>query len=151
LQQSRPTPLRLNPRDQKLIDAARDVLRRNYRPRRHTVAAAVRCSSGRIHTGIGVDECAYGPCAEPRAITTAFARGDRDIRAIVAVCKRGNEYPIAAPCGECCQLLATHAPEAMVMLSHDGRTVKTPVRELLPGARTTDTGDVRSVRDSGGQ
>lgn len=143
--------LQLEPEDHRLIEAAKGALRRSYRPSRHTVGAAVLCSSGRIHTGVGVEECVYGPCAEPRAITAAFARGDRDILAIVAVCKRGEEYPVVAPCGGCCQLLADHAPEAMVILSFDGKALKTQARNLLSGACTSDLVDASSVRQGGGE
>lgn len=126
--------LPLAPEDQRLIEAARDVLRRNYHPVRHSVGAAVLCASGRIYTGINVEACGYGPCAEPIAIGAAFTNGERDVLAIVAVCKRGDEYPVLSPCGNCRQLLLDYAPEAMVILDADGEVVKTEARNLLPGA-----------------
>jgi len=126
--------LQLDSEDQKLIEAARDTLRKNYHPVRHTVGAAVLCSSGRIYTGINVEACGYGPCAEPIAIGTAFTNGERGILAIVAVHKRGDEYLVLSPCGNCRQLLIDYAPEAMVIFDDDGRVVKTQARGLLPGA-----------------
>lgn len=128
------TFLPLTPDDEKLIEAARDVLRRNYVPVRHTVGAAVRCSSGRIYTGINVEACGYGPCAEPIAIGTAFSNGERELRAIVAVCTHSDDYPVLSPCGNCRQLLIDYAPDAMVILVNDGEVVKTQARNLLPGA-----------------
>lgn len=137
--------LHLDAEDQRLIEAARDVLRRNYRPIRHTVGAAVLCSSGRIYTGINVEACGYGPCAEPIAIGAAFTNGERDILAIVAVCKRGDEYPVLSPCGNCRQLLVDYAPEAMVIFNDGGddggEVLKTQARNLLPGAYTSDFDD----------
>lgn len=128
----------LDAEDQKLIDAAREALRENYHPVRHTVGAAVRCSSGRIYTGINVEACGYGPCAEPIAIGAAFTHGERQILAIVAVYKRGNEYPVLSPCGNCRQLLVDYAPEAMVIFRYEGRVAKAQAQDLLPGAYTSN-------------
>ncbi len=128
----------LDPEDQELIAAATDVLRRNYHPVRHTVGAAVLCSSGRIYTGINVEACGYGPCAEPIAIGAALSNGERDIRAIVAVCKQGDAYPVLSPCGNCRQLLVDYAPDAMVIVSHEGAVVKARARHLLPAPYVSD-------------
>ena len=124
----------LNADDERLIQAARGALRRNYCRPRHTVGAAVLCSSGRIYLGVNVEACGYGPCAEPIAIGAAFTNGERDIVAIVAVCKQGDEYPVLSPCGNCRQLLVDYAPEAMVIFDDAGEVVKTKARNLLPGA-----------------
>ena len=124
----------LDERDHRLIAAARDVLRQNYQPVRHTVGAAVLAGSGRVYTGVNVEACGYGPCAEPIAVGAAFSNGEQDIRAIVAVCKRGDAYPIISPCGNCWQLLVDYAPDAAVTLEMDGRVVKARALDLLPGA-----------------
>ena len=128
----------LEPQDHKLIDAAVDVLRRNYRPGRHTVGAAVLCSSGRIYQGVNVEACGYGPCAEPIAIGAAFSHGESDIVAIVAVHRRGDAYAVLSPCGNCRQLLVDYAPEAMVILDDRGQPVKARATDLLPGAYFSD-------------
>jgi len=124
----------LDEQDRQLITAASDVLHRNYRPVRHTVGAAVLAGSGHVYTGVNVEACGYGPCAEPIAIGAAFSNGELDIRAIVAVRKRGNTYPVISPCGNCRQLLVDYAPEAMVILDVDGKIVKARALDLLPGA-----------------
>jgi len=124
----------LDERDHELIAAARDVLRRNYRPVRHTVGAAVLAASGRVYTGVNVEACGYGPCAEPIAVGAAFSNGEQDIRAIVAVCRRGDTYPVVSPCGNCRQLLVDYAPDAAVILEMDGKVVKARALDLLPGA-----------------
>lgn len=123
----------LNERDQQLIAAAREVLDRSYRPVRHTVGAAVRAGSGRIYTGVNVEACGYGPCAEPIAVGAAFSNGEQGIEAIVAVRKRGDAYPVISPCGNCRQLLVDYAPDATVILAVDGKTVKARALDLLPG------------------
>lgn len=124
----------LDERDHQLIAAARDVLHRNYQPVRHTVGAAVLAGSGRVYTGVNVEACGYGPCAEPIAVGAAFSNGEQDIKAIVAVCKRGDAYPVVSPCGNCRQLLVDYAPDAAVILDMDGRLVKACALDLLPGA-----------------
>jgi cytidine deaminase len=124
----------LDERDHQLIVAARDVLHRNYQPVRHTVGAAVLAGSGRVYTGVNVEACGYGPCAEPIAVGAAFSNGEQDIKAIVAVCKRGDAYPVISPCGNCRQLLVDYAPDAAVILEMDGRMVKARAVDLLPGA-----------------
>ena len=135
--------LSLDSEDQRLIEAARDTLRKNYHPVKHTVGAAVLCSSGRIYTGINIEACGYGPCAEPIAIGAAFTNGEREILAIVAVHKRGDEYPVLSPCGNCRQLLVDYAPEAMVIFDNDGQVMKARARGLLPGAYLSGFDEVR--------
>lgn len=46
--------------DQNLIDAATEVLHRNFHPTRHQVGAAVLCESGNVYKGINVEACGYG-------------------------------------------------------------------------------------------
>ncbi len=125
---------RINADDRKLIDAAREALKRAYLPGRHTVGAAVLCPSGRVYVGVNVEACGYGPCAEPIAIGAAFTAGEREIAKIVAVCRRGRKYPVLSPCGNCRQLVFDYSPGAAVILALDGRVVKARAKDLLPGA-----------------
>jgi cytidine deaminase len=124
----------LDTEDKRLIEAATDVLQKNYHPEKHTVGAAVRCGSGRVYTGVNLEACGYGPCAEPIAIGSALTNGEREIMSIVAVCRRGDEYCVLSPCGNCRQLLVDYAPDAMVVFDHGGEIQKARARDLLPGA-----------------
>ena|SRR3990172_2855131 len=124
--------------DRELVEAARDALRRNYTPGRHTVAAAVLCSSGKTYTGINVEATGYGPCAEPIAVGAALTQGERTLRAIVAVSKDGDALPVLSPCGNCRQLVLDYAPDAWVLLDLDGKVQKARARDLLPGAYRSD-------------
>ena len=119
-------------KDRQLIEAATDVIRRNYRDERHTVGAAVLCASGRIYVGVNIDSCGYGPCAEPIAIGAAISNGERDFLSVVAVGAGNGNYRVIPPCGNCRQLLLDYAPDALVILEYDGILVKTQVRNLLP-------------------
>jgi len=68
-------------KDRELIAAARETLRRRYRPHRHTVAAALRTSSGRVYTSVDVEATphAFNPqnCRPPSraAYNTMLALG----------------------------------------------------------------------------
>ena len=126
--------IKLNATDRELIRLARAVLRRRYRAGWHTVAAAVLGRSGRAYTGVNVEACGYGPCAEPIAIGAAFTNGETGIARMVAVKRRGGTYPVLSPCGNCRQLLVDYSPDALVILRDRGKTVKARARDLLPGA-----------------
>lgn len=126
--------LEIDSKDRELIEAAIDVIRRNYKDGRHSVGAAVLCSSGRIYTGVNISSCAYGPCAEPIAIGAAVSHGEREFLSIVAVSGWEEGYPVMSPCGNCRQMLIDYAPEAMVILEHNGKPVKTKASNLLPSA-----------------
>ena len=71
-----------------LIKSAIDSLDRSYAPYSHfNVAAAVLASSGKIYTGVNVENASYpaGICAERNAIFHAVACGEREITAIAIV------------------------------------------------------------------
>ena len=117
--------------DQKLIDAATDVIRRNYTAEKHTVGSAVLCENGKIFTGVNIDTCAYGPCAEPITLGAAISRGERKFMTIVAVRGTGAVIP---PCGNCRQMLLDFAADINVIVPHDGKLMKTSIKDLLPDA-----------------
>jgi cytidine deaminase len=124
--------LEIDAQDEALIDVARKTLARCYCDERHTVAAAVLCGSGKTYTGVNVESCGYGPCAEPIAFGAAITAGEKEFLAIVAVGRNG----VMSPCGNCRQLLLDYAPEAMVILLVDGVIKKATAHDLLPGAYT---------------
>ena len=120
--------------DKDLIRAASDVIERNYRDSRHTVGAAVLCSSGKTYVGVNVDSCGYGPCAEPIAIGRAISEGERQIERIVAVGGPNEPHNVMSPCGNCRQLLYDYAPDCWVITTHQSRVVKIKAKELIPDA-----------------
>ncbi len=120
--------------DRKLIEEAISVIRKNYSEPRHTVGSAVLCSSGQVYTGVNIESCGYGPCAEPIAIGSAISQGEREIVSIVAVGVSEDSYLVIPPCGNCRQLLFDYAPDCMVIIPHDDKVVKIRARELLPDA-----------------
>jgi cytidine deaminase len=126
--------LEIDARDKELVEAAIDVIRKNYEEGRYSVGAAVLCPSGKIYTGVNIDSIGYGPCAEPIAIGAAITNGEREFSAIVAVSGWNPSYPVISPCGNCRQLLIDYAPHALVILQQNGKLLKTKARNLLPNA-----------------
>jgi cytidine deaminase len=124
--------LEITSQDHLLVQAAIDVISANFRDERHTVGAAVLCSSGKIYTGVNIDSCGYGPCAEPIAIGAAISHGEREFTSIVAVGGWDTRYPLLPPCGNCRQLLWDYAPEATVVLQKEGKMIKVSIADLLP-------------------
>ncbi len=122
----------LDEQDRELIALASAAIREAWRTDRHSVGAAVLAGSGKIYTGVNVESCGYGPCAEPVAMGAAAAHGEHEFLRIVAV--RGGQDPpaVLAPCGNCRQLLADYAPEAAVILEQGGRPGKVRAADLLP-------------------
>ncbi|HTX91117.1 MAG TPA: cytidine deaminase [Anaerolineales bacterium] len=126
--------LEVTSQDRLLVQAAIEVITRAYREERHTVGAAVLCGSGTIYTGVNVDSCGYGPCAEPIAIGTAVSQGEREFVTIVAVGGWNTRYPVLPPCGNCRQLLWDYAPKATVLLGKNDTLIKVSIADLLPQA-----------------
>ena len=122
-----------------LIQAALDALPNAYAPySRFTVAAACRMGSGRIYTGVNVENASYpaGICAERNALFHAAAEGERKLVAIAIV--GGPEYTadeICAPCGICRQVMREFADpaECAVILATAGGSYKEyTLEQLLP-------------------
>ena len=121
--------------DHELIAAAVEAIRRNYVAERHHVAAAVRTGSGRIYTGVHLESTGHDVCAEPVALGSAAAAGERDFACIVAVAMpaEGDSGPhVLSPCGVCRELLTCHWPDMDVIVADRGRLGKVRARDLLP-------------------
>lgn len=119
-----------------LVDDARAVRKNAYAPYSNfKVGAAIRASSGRVYTGVNVENAAYpeGTCAEAGAIAAMIANGDKVISevAIIADCSK----PIS-PCGGCRQKLCEFgaADVVVTMATLDGQAEQASLAELLPGA-----------------
>ena len=129
----------LLPRDEELIEAARGVIARCFRPDRHHVGCALRSKSGHVYTAVNLE--AYvgrvAVCAEPIAVGQAVAAGDADLDVIVGVLHRRDEsdpveFRACTPCGMCRELLHDYLPDGFVIMPVEGELRRVPVRELLP-------------------
>jgi len=121
---------------QALIDLANEARRRAYAPySNYLVGAALRTSSGRIFTGVNVENAAYPTsiCAERVAIFKAVSEGEKNFEVLAVVTPNGG-----TPCGSCRQVMAEFGLETIVLVADgDGHLIQeTTVAGLLPGAFT---------------
>jgi cytidine deaminase len=117
---------------QALIDLANTARQRAYVPySNYPVGAVVRTKTGRLYTGVNVENAAYPQtmCAERVAIFKAVSEGEKEFEVIAVVTDNGG-----SPCGGCRQVMAEFGLDTIVLLADGtGKLVKeTSVRELLP-------------------
>lgn len=120
--------------DELLIDAAMAARANCYCPySSFPVSAALLAESGKIYTGVNVENASYGLtiCAERVAVGSAIAAGERKFEKLVVVVRGGG-----SPCGACRQVLNEFAPELPVLMVDElGRiSSETTLAELLPRA-----------------
>ncbi len=130
----------LSERDQELIAAASQAIRRRYRYDWQEVGAALRTREGRIYTGVNLD--AYlgrmAVCAEAVALGRAVTEtGETGIETIVAV--RHSEpqeaeqgIAVVSPCGSCRELIWDYDRNARVIVPTTNGPAIAAIGELLP-------------------
>jgi cytidine deaminase len=123
---------------QALIDLANVARQRAYVPySRYPVGSSLRTKTGRIYTGVNVENAAYPQtmCAERVAIFKAVSEGEKDFEVITVVTDNGG-----SPCGGCRQVMAEFGLDTIVLMADgNGKLIKeTTVKELLPQAFTSD-------------
>jgi len=121
---------------QALIDLANEVRKRAYAPySNYPVGAALRTRSGRVFTGVNVENAAYPHtmCAERVAIFKAVSEGETEFEMIAVATNNGG-----SPCGGCRQVLAEFGLDIVVLITDgNGHLQKEmTVSELLPEAFT---------------
>lgn len=119
-----------------LLDHARAIRERAHAPySRFKVGAAIRAASGRVYTGVNVENASYpeGTCAETGAIAAMVAGGDTEIVEVAVIADSPAPVP---PCGGCRQRLAEFAKGEVpvTMATVAGATLTRRLDELLPGA-----------------
>jgi len=117
-----------------LIETANAARAHAYAPYSHyPVGAALRTKSGRIYTGVNIENAAYPTtiCAERVAVFKAVSEGERDFEVIAVVTDNGG-----SPCGSCRQVLAEFGLDTIVLIADgSGKLAKTmTVGKLLPEA-----------------
>ena len=123
---------------QSLVDLANIARQRAYAPySNYPVGASLRTKTGRIYTGVNVENAAYPQtmCAERVAMFKAVSEGEKEFEVIAVVTDNGG-----SPCGGCRQVMAEFGLDTIVLMADgNGRIVKeTTVKELLPEAFTPD-------------
>ena len=119
---------------QTLIDLANEARKYSYAPYSHyPVGAALRTKTGRVHTGVNIENAAYptGICAERVAIFKAVSEGELEFDVIAVVTDNGG-----SPCGSCRQVMAEFGLDTIVWIADgNGKLIEeTTVRKLLPKA-----------------
>jgi len=118
--------------DRELLRLANEARKNAYCPySKFAVGAALLCEDGTVHTGVNVENAAYGPsiCAERTAIFKAISEGKRGFVRMAVTCESDH----CRPCGVCRQVMFEHAPDMEILMGNtEGSFVRTTVRELLP-------------------
>ena len=117
-----------------LIDLANETRRRAYVPYSHyRVGSALRTRTGKVYTGVNVENAAYPTtmCAERVAIFKAVSDGELEFEVISVVTDNGG-----SPCGACRQVLAEFGLDTIVLIANGkGELLKEiTIGELLPEA-----------------
>jgi cytidine deaminase len=123
---------------QALVDLANTARQRAYVPySNYPVGSALRTKSGRVFSGVNIENAAYPQtmCAERVAIFKAVSDGEKEFEVITVVTDNGG-----SPCGGCRQVMAEFGLDTIVLLADgSGRIVKEmTVKELLPEAFTPE-------------
>src|SRR5512138_2677412 len=123
---------------QALIDLANMARQYAYVPySNYPVGSSLRTKTGKIYTGVNVENAAYPQtmCAERVAIFKAVSDGEKNFEVITVVTDNGG-----SPCGGCRQVMAEFGLDTIVLMADgSGRIVKEmTVKELLPGAFTPE-------------
>jgi cytidine deaminase len=122
-------------RFRKLIAAAKAAQKNAHAPySKFRVGAALLTKSGKVYTGVNVENASYGltNCAERVAVGKAVSEGHRTFQAIAVVAPSDG----LSPCGACRQVLAEFGE--MVVICADSRNTRRVhihlLSELLPHA-----------------
>ena len=97
--------------------------RRAYAPySNYPVGAALRTKTGRIYTGVNVENAVYPHtmCAERVAIFKAVSEGETEFEVIAVATNNGG-----SPCGGCRQVMAEFGLDTIVLIADgDGKLKK---------------------------
>ncbi len=119
---------------QELIILANEARKNAYaKYSNYPVGAALLGKSGKIYTGVNVENAVYPLtiCAERVAIFKAVSEGEREFEAIAVVTDNGG-----SPCGSCRQVLAEFGMDIKIYIANGEEKLleETTVKELLPRA-----------------
>lgn len=124
--------------DERLIEELAAEARRAalgaYAPySRFRVGAVVVAAGGGRTSGANVENAAYGSaiCAEANAVSTAAARGVRQIEGAAVACIDAPGADGAYPCGNCRQLMNEFAVEWVAVTAGEGTEVRLHTFEEL--------------------
>lgn len=119
-----------------LILLAAKVKERAYAPySSFRVGAALLTDTGRIYTGVNVENASYGAtvCAERTAVAKAVSEGHKGIR-VIAIASDSDDF--IYPCGICRQVLEEFGRDdtKVICTNKSGKFEEFTLGQLLPKA-----------------
>lgn len=115
-----------------LLQMAKDVSKKAYSPySKICVGAALEVKSGKIYTGVNVENSSYGAtiCAERTAAVKAVSEGETEFIRIAIAGSINN----LVPCGMCRQFLSEFCDDMVVLFEDEkGEMVEKSLNELFP-------------------
>lgn len=125
--------------DMKLIETAREIIRKRYKEDWHSIGASLRTMDGQVFSAIHFDATVgrISICAEPIAMANAIMAGHDRLDTIVAVKhpneKRGRmDYEVVSPCGMCREMITDYDSGTKVIIKTSEGLKKVYMRDLLP-------------------
>lgn len=124
-----------------MVKIAREALKYSYSPySKFRVGAAVLTASGKLYTGVNIENASYGAtcCAERTAVFKAVSEGEKKIKA-VAIASDSDE--LIHPCGICRQVISEFGGKdtKIICSKRNGDTKEYTLDELLPEAFTSES------------
>jgi len=117
---------------EELIDSALEQLNKAYAPfSGFAVGAALLSKSGKVFTGVNVENSSYGLsiCAERVACVKAVSEGEKEFDMIVVA--TDSDEP-STPCGACRQFLWEFGDMRVILVNKEKKTKEYMLSELLP-------------------
>lgn len=118
--------------NKELYIIAQEALDKAYAPYSNfNVGAAVLTKSGKVYSGVNIENAAYGVslCAERSALSSAISNGEKDIEAIAVTSTEGWAYP----CGTCRQFIFEFGEDIKIIVGENEDNLKVHTAgELLP-------------------
>ncbi|MBN2694435.1 cytidine deaminase [bacterium] len=123
-------------KEREYLSILKDMNRKAYAPYSNfKVSALLVTKSGKIYTGINVENASYGGtvCAERVAIFKAVSEGDMEFEKIYiySTDKDGN-HKITPPCGFCRQVMVEFSKDMKIILVAENETIETDIETLQP-------------------
>ncbi|WDV45819.1 cytidine deaminase [Clostridiaceae bacterium M8S5] len=116
-----------------LINAAKMTMENAYSPySQFKVGAAVITKSGKIYTGVNIENVSFGAtiCAERVALFKAISEGEKEFEMLAIVSSSGD---VTYPCGICRQVIVEHMRNGNIVFEDiKGNISELAVQEMMP-------------------
>jgi cytidine deaminase len=111
----------------------RSTLNHSYSPySKFKVSALIRTRSGKIFTGVNIENASYGltVCAERVALFKAISEGEKEFETLF-IYTPTKEFTF--PCGACLQVLREQTKELdIILINRQGEEKELKLSQLLP-------------------